>query len=261
MAEKYYKIKKYVYLLLFIALIITFFTRNNYKGINEISPEVLNNPIQTETADKNPIQFTKNDFRYKLTPLYDYEINTLIVHKMDYTWFSIYKTDSVFPMDLCTIWGRNVKDKTYQDKSLKFSQDIRYCFAQWQSNLNFNNNEVANNHLVTNDEALEKKLKKISVGDQVKIKGQLVNIEATNLGEPGRYDPEKINWETSTTREDTAAGACEIIYLKNIEIIKKANPLSYNIFNIGKYALLFLIIFDIIIFFIKSFRFGEKESY
>ncbi|MBA7490362.1 hypothetical protein ES702_00900 [subsurface metagenome] len=251
MIESYNKIKKFLYLIFFLILAITFFTRNNFRSPDMINPDVLNEPVQTETENQDIIQFTKDDYEYKLTPLYDYEINGLVVHKMDYTWFSIYKTDSVFPLDLCMIWGENVENKIYKNKSLKFSQDMRFCFAKWQGQIDFNNNQISNNHLVIQDEKIEKELKKISTGDQVKIKGQLVDIEAKNLGKPGKYDPEYIEWKSSTTREDVGSGACEVIYLSDIEILQKGNSLPHYLFKISFYVLIFLVVIDFFLFFKK----------
>lgn len=249
MLEGYNKVKKFLYLILFIILIITFFTRNNYKNVEIINSEVLNNPIQEQTENYDAIQFTKDDYQYKLTPLYNYEINALVVRKMDYAWFSIYKRDSVFPRDLCMMWGTNVGDKVYKDKSLKFYQDMRFCFARWEGTLKFNSSEVSNNHLVIQDEKIEKKIKKISVGDQVKIKGQLVDVEAKNLGKPGEYDPEYFSLKSSIKREDVGAGACEIIYVNDVEILQKANPVSHNLFKISFYGLISLLIIDFFLIF------------
>ena len=251
MLEGYHKIKKFLYLILFIILAITFFTKSNYKNAEIINPSVLNEPIQEETASRDIIQFTKNDYEYSLTPLYNYEINALVVRKMDYTKFSIYKMDSVFPRDLCVVWGSNVSNKIYQDKSLKFSQDMRFCFARWEGNLDFNTSEVSNNHLVIQDKEIEKKVKKISIGDQVKIRGKLVDVEAKNVGNPGEYDPEYFTLKSSITREDTTAGACEIIYIESVEILQKGNPVSYNLFKISFYGLVVLLILNIILIFIK----------
>lgn len=252
-------IKKFLFYSLLLIFAITFFTRNNYRKVNEISPAVLKEPIQAELDSKDIIRFIKDDYEYELTPLYDYELNGLIVHKMDYTWFSIYKRDSVFPMDLCVIWGNNVKSKVYQNKSLKFSQDFRFCLYHWHGKIDFNSNQLSNNHLVISDKDLEKKISSLSTGDQVKIKGQLVNVNAINVGKPGKYDPEKFSWNSSIKRTDSGGGACEVIYVQNIEILKKANIISCYAHKISFYGLLALIIFSIAKFFIEmSFAFKKN---
>lgn len=246
------KIKKIIFLILIATLVVTFFTRNRYKNINDINPEVLEEPIQREAKSKDTVRFTKDDYEYELTPLYDYEINGLIVHKMDYTFFSLYKYDSVFPIDLCILWGDNVKNKVYQSKTLKFSQDMRWCFCQWREKIDFNLDEFSNNHLIVNNHDIEKKIKSLSVGDQIKIKGQLVDVKANNIGSPGQYDPEYFEMKTSTERGDSGAGACEIIYVNDIEILKKSNPISYYLFKISFYGLILFIVVNILWFFFQK---------
>ena len=76
------------------------------------------------------------------------------------------------------------------------------------------------------------------MGDQVKIKGKLVDIFAKNIGEPGKFDPESFEWKSSVTREDTGGGACETIYVEDIEILKKANTTPDVLFKFSLYGLL-----------------------
>jgi len=240
------KINKYIFWLLVIIFAITFFTKNNYRNTDKIAPEVLSEPIQTKVIGNDIIKFTRDDYKYELTPLFDYEINGLIAHKMDYTWFSIHKRDSVFPLDLCLIWGGNVGDGVYRDKSIHFSQDFRFCMVNWTKDVGFNLSQISNNHLVINDEELEKKLELLSAGDQIKIKGQLVNIVATNLGQPGQYDPEYFEWKSSANRTDSSAGACETIYVDDIEILQKGNPISFYLNKYSLYGIIILIILNIL---------------
>ncbi len=232
-------------------LIWAYYARNDYRSVDVIHPDVIREPIQTKTENQNIIQFSKNDYRYDLTPLYEYELNGLIVHKMDYRLFSIYKIDSVFPMDLCIMWGNNVKNKVYKSKSLKFSQDQRFAFWRWSGDINFNNHEVANVHLIIKDQDLESKIKNLNVGDQVKIKGQLVEVNAENIGKPGKYDPPKYKMKSSTVRTDSGAGACEILNVENLDILEKANVLPVTIFKMS-YIFLLLLVLGNVIWFIFS---------
>ncbi len=247
------KINKILFLLLLIGFAVSFFQRDNYRTVNEIRPEVLTEPAQQATTP-NIIKFTRNEYEYEATPLYDYELNGLIVHKMDYTFFSIYQRDSVFPMDLCVIWGDNVKSGVFRDKNLTFSQDMRFCSARWTGNVIFDANQFSNNHLVANNDEMEKKMKSLSAGDQVKIIGKLVNIKAKNIGKPGKYDPPYFEWNTSTTRTDSGEGACETILVENIIILKKANPVFHYLYFISLYGLIALIVSRIIYFFIEVVR-------
>jgi hypothetical protein len=247
MSYKYIKTTRKIAFWLFIILLpITFFTRNSYRQVSNIDPRVLIAPVQSEATDKNIIRFTKGDFEYELTPLYDYDISGLIVHRMDYTWFDIYKYDSIFPLDLCMIWGSNVESGVYKNKSLSFSQDARFCWYQWFGNLTFNGSELSNNHLLVKDKALEDKIKSLNSGDQVRIKGKLVNVSGRNIGSPGEYDPSEFNIHSSITRSDAGAGACEVIYFEDLEILKKGNPISSFLFEASYYGLIILILWWII---------------
>jgi hypothetical protein len=236
--------KKLMSFLFFVFLLvfgITFFSKDDYRKIDWIHPDVLEGPIQTDIQDKETFSFVRNDYEYELTPLYDYELNGLIVHKMDYTWFSIYKRDSVFPMDLCVIWGDNTANKYYQSEDIEFSQDMRFCYYRWHGDVQFNTDEVANNHLVVKSDIVIEKLKELNAGDQVKIKGKLVNVKAENVGEPGKYDPEKFEWDSSTTRADSGGGACETIFLEDIEVLEKGNPVANDLYKYSSYGLVVLV--------------------
>lgn len=246
-------IRRICFLALILTLIITYFTRKNYRKVDEIDSEVLEEPIQTELREeeKEKIEFVKNDVQYQLEPLYHYEINALIVHEMTYdNWYSLSKHDSISPKDLCMIWGSNAENKAYQNKDLKFSQDMRFCFWNYYGDIKFNNNEISNSHLLTNDKELNQKAKSLLTGDQVKIKGKLVNVTETDSEDP--LYSSKI--QSSTDREDSGAGACEVILTEDIEIIQKGNPISSALYVLSLYGLVGFIIFNIIYFFISINR-------
>lgn len=243
------KLNRNLFLVFFAVFAVTFFTRNNSRGVREIAPEVLRQPVQRKIYAAEIIRFTRYGFSYEVKPLYEYVINALIVNKMYYRLFSIYNYDKVFPMDLCLIWGSNVESGVFRNKSVKFSQDCRWCWAEWFGNVNFNLDEMSNNHLLLNNPKLERKIKTLVIGDQIKIKGKLVNVKANLVGKPGRFDEKNLTWNTSTTRTDSGAGACEVIYVEDLQILKKSNVISYYLFHISLYGLLALIIWSIFRFF------------
>ena len=239
--------------LLFYFLIIVFgitsFTQHGYRSVSAIVPETLKPPVQKRVAVQTPIQFVRDSYDYNIKPMYDYTLTGLVVHRYDYTKFTFYKMDSVFPVDLCVLWGNNIESKVYQENSLKFDQDSRFCRMSMDRKLDFNFDEVSNNHLIIKSDELEKQALNISQGDQIRIKGKLAWVHAKNVGKPGTFDPLEFEWGTSTTREDGGAGACETIYVESIEILKKANPISYYLNRISKYALLAVIVLRVSIFF------------
>ncbi|MGE5197195.1 MAG: hypothetical protein ACM3IL_01660 [Deltaproteobacteria bacterium] len=249
LTEIFAQLKRHAFIALLAVLIITFFTRNNCRSVKDIHPAVLKTPSQIKIAYPATIAFANNNYSFQVTPIYYYDLNGIIVGKMDYRLFSIYKTDSVFPMDLCMIWGDNVKSAVYRNPSVKFSQDCRWCWVHWLGDVKFNLNEISNNHLLVNNKRVEGILKTLVVGDQVRIKGKLVNVKARLTGRGSSYDSSEITWNSSTTREDGGAGACEVIYVDEIEVLRKANILSYYLFHASLYGIIALTIWKAIRFF------------
>jgi hypothetical protein len=62
--------------------------------------------------------------------------------------------------------------------------------------------------MIPADAQIEKTLKSIRPGQIVKLSGDLVQVNADD----------GWHWKSSLTREDTGAGACEVIYVKTISV-------------------------------------------
>lgn len=246
----WWRVNKWVFLCLIVITVVTGFTRNNYQGVDDIRPELYLQPLQSEILRTDDIVFQIGDFDYILTPRYNYEISGLIVSKKDYSWFSIYKRSKALPVDLCMIWGGNLAAKVHQYKSLEFSQEVRFCSFRWSGNLVFNTSEVSNNHLLVSNDVINKEIGTLMPGDQVKIVGKLVDVMAVNRATDNSYDPAYFELRTSTIRTDTGAGACEIIYVEGIEILKKGNPISYYLFKSAIFLLGLFVVVNVARFFV-----------
>ena len=66
----------------------------------------------------------------------------------------------------------------------------------------------ANMHLIPADGLLLERLKTVRPGNIVRLQGYLVNVSG----------PNGYTWNTSLTRQDTGAGACELFYVERIEM-------------------------------------------
>lgn len=239
------RINKILFWGLLVILIVSSFTRKSLKTIDEISPRILRQPYQARTYSR-PIVFEKDGYKFEVKPLYNYVIDGLVVSKITYKFFSIYKNESIFPVDIALLWGSNIENKIFKAKTIKFEQDMRWVFVKCSIPIKFNPSEISNNHLLINDPRLEKIALSLCAGDQVSIKGKLVNVVATNLKNPSN----RYAWNTSTSRHDSASGACEVIYVEDIKILKKGNILSHILFAISFWGLIILIVFNILKFFI-----------
>lgn len=247
-----------LFVLLVVILLWAYFAKDNYRSVDVIHPSTTQAPIQTDRFESNPIKFEKDGYKYDLTPLFDFDINALIVSKLDYRKWSLSKKDSVFPFDLALIWGNNVKSKVFQSNDLHFSQDMRQVRYYYSGNLDVNKNEVANVHVVIKDEFLEDAIDDFQIGDQVKITGALVNIKAVNTTETDVENPQELTIETSTVRDDEGPGACEVLYVSGVSVLESADLFPNTIFNISFYSLIIFVIGNIIWFLISSFLLGSK---
>ena len=114
-------------------------------------------------------------------------------------------------MDLCVVWGGNADLGAY--KKVSFSNNQWECHWSWSSaeaGSAFNHQEASNNHIVTDDPAIAKVLKRIRIGDQVHMTGYLVDYTIANR--PGAR-------VSSDTRVDTGNGACEVLYVESVDIL------------------------------------------
>lgn len=197
------RINKLVFVALIILLIYSYMTKDNYRQVQATLPDLYQEPIQTAARKKITSRFERDGYYYELTPLYDYELNAFIVSIKDYRRFSLKRSDNLYPLDLLVLWGDNVKKKLYQSPNLFFRQDIRQSNWYWFGNLGFNNNQAANVHLVVENDSLQNQLDRLQVGDQVKLKGQLVNVKAKSISATTFYELSNFQLNTSTTRTDS----------------------------------------------------------
>jgi hypothetical protein len=114
---------------------------------------------------------------------------------------------------------------------------ILTCFWNFSSQEDyqaFSESHIANNHVIPATTEQEALIESVEIGDVITISGQLVNYnvtadDGTNIGTRA----------TSTTREDTGNGACEVIYVRDISILSSPRHYRQLIFNYSKLALIF----------------------
>ena len=100
--------------------------------------------------------------------------------------------------------------------------------------------KLSNNHLISGDSHVRDSIKKINIGDQIKIKGWLSSYRS----------PERHIRGTSINRTDTGNGACETIYVNDIEIIRKHT----SKWRILMYASLAIFLAALIRYFLVPFK-------
>ena len=167
---------------------------------------------ETYPSDTESPIITKIDGRDTLIiPKASYRIAGRVVSKRRYymDW-----TAKLSPVDLALAWGP-LASKQY-DKFLSYSHSDRFYHYEYSSDFPLDSTVIerhsANEHLIPANPLIDKVLKSIKEGEIIELEGFLVNIE----GYDGQH--ETMNMISSLTREDTGAGACEIIYVTQVKI-------------------------------------------
>ena len=228
-----------------LVMIATYFTKDTLPTAEYYGNTLIKEPIQNKSS-KKPFKIEANQEQYRITPKYQYSLEGVVVstHNADAFLDMAHHEewrDFINIRDLCIIWGDNVKSGVYKD--MQFENGNWTCWYSWPNanvRQRFHNNELSNNHLLAEEESVKRAIMEAQPGDHIHIEGMLVNYTNPANG---------FKRGTSITRTDTGQGACETIYVEKFDIIKKANTLKRNLFDIAKFlfilstlALLFLFI-------------------
>jgi len=151
-----------------------------------------------------PPQFQKKG--YTLTALARF---TLTARVLGVEHYHFDREADLAPVDFALGWGP-MSDSAVLSK-LKISQGGR--FYHWRTDeFPIPRREIevnsANMHLIPATPAVEKQLKRARTGSIVQLSGFLVEVRA---GDGWR-------WVSSLTREDTGAGACELIWVEEFDV-------------------------------------------
>ncbi len=206
----------------------------------KLSVDLLAEPKQV--AVRRPALDTRvNGVDYRIQPRYSYDISALVVslHHSDTWWDYAHKewNDHINLMDLCVVWGGNVQSGAYQ--KIDFSNDQWTCSwgASSAEAFNaFNHAEASNNHMVTDDPGVAKALRAIRVGDQVRIRGYLVDYTVFKDGKPTGMRV------SSEVRTDLGNGACEVLYVDAVDVTRSAGHRWRLLQNVALAVLLLSII-------------------
>lgn len=227
-----------------IGLLVSFWNRNDLPGDIDYVPQLENEPRQTPTRER-PFELVYNEVHYEVAPEYDYDITGMVVsyrhHHEDNSRMHALAKDHLNMLDMCVVWGDNPRNERLD--RISFWNGIFTCNVKtrdqqaWDA---FDMNQLSNNHLLSDDEFMRRQVKKIRVGDQVRVRGYL----ASYTSEAGSVRG------TSTTRTDTGNGACETIYVKDFEIVRKAT----NYWRISMWTSVGLLLAGLGIHFARPYR-------
>jgi hypothetical protein len=208
----------YVVLMVVGALLLAAYLllRHALPGPDELRPELHNEPLQ-EPLLPAPFTTTVRGVTYTVNPVADYEIWGLVVSNHDtstwWNWIHKASNDNLNVVDLCIVFAENVKSGGYV--GLDYSSGQFVCYVQTRSSekwQRFSTRALSNNHLLADRPSIVSKLRNVQIGDQVRIRGKLASY-AHNHGFA-------FTRGTSLTRDDTGNGACETIYVQEVDVLR-----------------------------------------
>lgn len=210
-----------------LTLVVSYWGRESLPPVADILPELSAEPVQLPT-DTGAFKVEREGCTAELTPKFRYEISGLVVSYYDSNaWHDVTHRDDPFnTKDLCVLWGSNVASDVFH--RVKFSHGEFTCWCRWDSaelGSRFNLRQIANNHVIPADDAVGRTLEEIRTGDQVRIKGLLVDYRV-------RLPNGWATRSTSTVRNDRG---CEIIYADAVVVLKRGNLVFRALFDYAFY--------------------------
>ncbi len=192
--------KKYL-----LITLLLFFAWHEWSSRSQFQPDgvlAVAMPEQREINNAKPFELNG----YKITPLATFDLRGRVLSKTDY---QLGREAELVPVDVAFGWGR-MSDSSVLAK-IEISQGNRFYY--WRTSdapipLREIEMSSANMHLIPADAAVKSKLKSLRAGQLVKLDGKLVRADAAD----------GWHWQSSLTREDVGAGACELVYVESVYV-------------------------------------------
>lgn len=161
-------------------------------------------PVQVEPSERTPIE--RGDF--ELRPLADFSVRARVLSRHDYR-FGV--ESALSPTDFALGWGR--MSDTAVIAQLDIAQSARFYTYRWTGAPPIPREEIvrssSNMHLIPADDAVAADIARVRTGEVVELQGRLV--------EARRADGWR--WTSSLRRDDSGAGACELVLVDAISVV------------------------------------------
>ncbi len=194
--------------LLLIALLGFGAYQTLYRAPLEPGPGVLaaRAPQQVPIDSAKPFKYRG----YKITPLASFSLEARVLGTERY-WLD--RESDLAPLDLALGWGPMSDGRVLTQ--LNISQGSRFFF--WSAaHLPLARRQIeehaANMHMVPADNAVAARLNALRPGQVIALRGYLIRAEATD----------GWRWVSSLTRNDTGRGACELVWVQTLSLLKAA---------------------------------------
>ncbi|MGF1527923.1 MAG: hypothetical protein ACFCBW_14195 [Candidatus Competibacterales bacterium] len=178
----------------------------SWEGSVELGPGVMAPDPPWQKAIARPEAFYHNG--YRVTPLAEFHTVAKVLAKKTYRWDA---EAALSPVDLGLGWGRMSDEQVLAQ--VTFRQGGRFLFHQWDQAPPIPPREMAshlaNLHVVPAQDYIERAIQRARVGELIELNGYLVRIDRDD----GWF------WQSSLTRDDTGAGACELVWVESFRVV------------------------------------------
>jgi hypothetical protein len=145
---------------------------------------------------------------FMLRPRAEFSATVRVLHREDYSLGPLAK---LVPTDFAVGWGPMSDSAVLSD--IEVSQGNRFYYwrtESWPIPRKSIEEHSANWHLIPENAAVEDVLEGLRAGSVVELRGRLVDIEGREGG-----------MRTSLSRDDTGAGACEILFTESARVVSQ----------------------------------------
>ena len=145
-----------------------------------------------------------NAYGHKIIPLEKFDFAARVLRSEHY---SMDREAQLAPIDLALGWGPMADPAVIEKVSISQSNRFYYWHV---SEFPISRREIeinsANMHMVPANADVERVLNSVKPGQQISFSGYLIEARA----------PDGWRWRSSLSREDTGAGACELVWVEKI---------------------------------------------
>ena len=164
--------------------------------------------LAAEDPRQQPVEIDGFEYEgYRLRPRASYHLRARLLSREPY---HLGREAELSPLDFALGWGV-MSDNRVLD-ALEISQSGRYFWLRWGEPAPASEGEMlrhsANTHLIPADDSVRRALARMRPGQVVTLDGWLVDVAAQDGWQ----------WQSSLTRSDTGAGACELMWVRSASV-------------------------------------------
>ena len=160
-------------------------------------------PVQQGLKQPDNFQFKG----YQITPLAEFKIRAKVLSREAY---SLGRESELSPVDFALGWGE-MSDEAVLEK-IDISQSgrwYRWRVQEFPIPRKTIETHSANMHLIPANDLVEDTIDLVKQGQVIELDGYLIRAEADD----------GWHWQSSLTRNDTGAHACELVYVESAQLI------------------------------------------